>query len=113
MSSNVERVLIHILILQEKVKAEHAKSIEPKFKTLNDFLGSKKFLMGDDVAIADFAFHDAIAWHQELDAELVGKFPAIVEYVARFKALDKMKAFFEGDRAYKSIFPPFAAWGYF
>ena len=88
------------------MKADLIQATEPKFKALNDFLGSKQFLMGDDITIADFAFYDAIVWYHVLNAELVGKFPVIVEYVARFRALDKLKTFFEGDKAFKAFFSP-------
>ena len=95
---------------QENQKAKHIESMEPKFKQLSAFLEGKQFLMGDALTIADFTMHDAIAWHQKLDEEMVKKFPNVVEYLERFRSQPKIKTFLEGDKAFELMFSPAATW---
>ena len=84
--------------------------MELKFKQLSEFLGNKKFLMGNEISIADFVMHEAITWNVELDQGLVADYKNITDYVSRFENLPKMKSFFSGDKHFKPFFAPFAFW---
>merc|ERR1712154_333494 len=92
-------------------KEEVSKNQDAKFKQVSDFLGSKRFLMGNSLTIADFALYDALKWYHELDGGLVSKYKNIVDYVERFEALPKVKSFLNGPKYMKNFFPPFACWG--
>uniref|UniRef100_H2B645 glutathione transferase n=1 Tax=Paracyclopina nana TaxID=565004 RepID=H2B645_PARNA len=94
----------------ENVKGDHIKAMEQKLKIVSDFLGNKKFFMGDEVTIGDFAMIDALSWHQIFDADLMGKFPNLVAFIDNFKALDKIKAFYEGPKHFKLVLPPMFPW---
>ena len=84
--------------------------MEDRFKELSNFLGSKKFLMGDKITIADFVMHDPITWNQCLDENLIKKFPNILEYVNRFQNEPKIKEFLEGPKYFNQFFLTLASW---
>jgi len=92
-------------------RAEVIQGQDVKFKQLSHFLGSKKFLMGNAVTIADFAMYDALKWHDELDSKLIGKYANLMEYIARFEKLPKVKSFLSGPNYMANFFPPFAIFG--
>merc|ERR1711993_167324 len=96
--------------LNEK-KADVVKSQDVKFKQLYNYLGSKKFMMGNAVTIADFEMYDALKWHDELDDKLVAKYGNLKEYLDRFENLPKVKSFIKGPYHMKNFFPPFALFG--
>ena len=48
-------------------KEEIIKKQDAKFKQLSKYLGNKKFLIGNNVTIADFELYDALKWHDEFD----------------------------------------------
>ena len=54
---------------------------DAKFLQLSNYLGCKKFLMGNATTVADFALYDALKWHNALDGHLVSKYGNIVEYI--------------------------------
>ena len=56
-------------------------TVDAKFLQLSNYLGCKKFLMGNATTVADFALYDALKWHHALDGHLVAKYGNIVEYI--------------------------------
>ena len=101
----------------EKLKINHIKetdsirtwsNVEPKFKQVSEFLGSKKFLMGDNLTIADFTMRDAIQWHLSLDKNLISS--NLQAYVNRLDSEPKLKSFLNSSKAYKTFFNPIAIW---
>ena len=82
--------------------------MEPKFKQLTEFLGSKTFLMGNNMTIADFTMHDPIKWHMALDKSLIDA--NLQAYIARLDSEPKIKAFLGSDKAHKPFFSPIATW---
>merc|ERR1711915_895273 len=92
-------------------KEEVCKNQDAKFKQVSDFLGSKSFLMGNSVTIADFALYDALKWYHELDGGLVSKYKNIMDYIERFQALPKVQSFLNGPTYMKNFFPAFACFG--
>ena len=106
--------------------------MDAKFLQLSNYLGCKKFLMGNAVTVADFALYDVLKWHHALDGHLVSKcklnsgiFPIskvisqkclfsdgnIMEYIDRFECLPKIQSFLKSSKHFKAFFPPFAKWG--
>ena len=92
----------------DKLKANHIKDVEPKFKQVSEFLGSKKFLVGDNLTIADFTMRDAIQWHLALDKNLISS--NLQAYVSRLESEPKLKSFLNSSKAYKTFFNPIAIW---
>jgi len=84
---------------------------DAKFLQLSNYLGCKKFLMGNASTVADFALYDALKWHNALDGHLVSKYGNIVEYIDRFENLPRIKAFLKSPKFQQPFFPPFAKWG--
>ena len=61
-------------------------NVDAKFLQLSNYLGCKKFLMGNATTVADFALYDALKWHHALDGHLVAKYGNIVEYIGKQKS---------------------------
>merc|ERR1739844_767976 len=91
-------------------RAEVIQSQDVKFKQLSKFLGSKKFLMGNAVTVADFAMYDALKWYQALDANIVSKHNNIVKYLDNFEKIPKITSFFKSPNFKNNFFPPAAKW---
>ena len=77
---------------------------------MSNYLGSKKFLIGNNVTIADFELYDALKWHDELDAQLISKYRNLKEYIARFENLAKVKSFLNSPYYMKNFFVSIAQW---
>ena len=105
-------IIMMIIYLQENMKGKYIEGMAAKFEAMSKLLEGKKFMLGEDVTIADFPMYDLIYLHQELDAGLVAKFPKITEYFQRMKAIPQLKPFDKGgEKHYSAVFAPTAAWG--
>ena len=98
------------LNLQEKLKAGYIQKAEGEMKKLSDFLGNKKYFMGDNLTIADFQLRDPINWHRTLDENLIKKFPNLLSYLDRFEEQPKIKEFLNGPKHFKHFFLSIATW---
>ena len=96
---------------QEKLKEATTKDGEPKFKQLSEFLGTKKFFMGESITIADFPIYDALKWHLAMDKDFLAKFSNLSDFIKRFESNPKIKAFLSSDKAFTGFFSPVAHWG--
>ena len=74
--------MLHIF-LQDNARDELVANVDAKFLQLSNYLGCKKFLMGNATTVADFALYDALKWHHALDGHLVAKYGNIVEYIGK------------------------------
>ena len=83
---------------------------ENKFKMISEFLGAKKFLIGDEVTIADFPMHDAVAWYIDVAKEMMDKYTNLQEYLKRFEELPRIKSFMATDLAFDAVLGPQAQW---
>ena len=83
---------------------------EARMKELSNFLGDKKYLMGDNLTIADFQLRDPINWHRTLDEKLIKKFPNLEAYLIRFETEPKIKEFLNGPKHFKHFFISVATW---
>ena len=92
------------------MKAGYIEKAEKRLKELSDFLGDKKYLMGDTLTIADFQMRDPINWHRTLDETLVQKFPNLIAYLDRFDNEPKIKEFLNGPKHFKHFFLSIATW---
>jgi glutathione S-transferase len=95
----------------EKKRDSFAAGLESKFKKYSDFLGDKKWVAGDNVSMADFAFIDVVNWHHQFAPTEVEKFPKFMALKERFEALPKIKEFLDSDRNFPALFAPMAKWG--
>lgn len=86
--------------LVQRLREEFVKDKLPQFmEYFTNFIGKNKFLCGNEVTIADCAFLPAIARFSSGDidfvaADTLAPYPAIVEYIARVKALPKIAAWY-------------------
>ena len=91
---------------------KYCEELEPKLKQFSDFLGTKKFLLGDCISVADFPFYDILKIHNHMNSELVCKFPNLVVFTQRLEEDPKIKAFLASDKNFKDFFPPMASFKY-
>jgi len=72
--------------------------IDSRLPAIQKFLGSKKFLVGDNVTYVDFILFelcDFMMW--VTDGQLFTKFPNLKDYFNRVKQLPRLKEFYEND----------------
>ena len=96
--------------MQNAQKPDMVAKASAKINELSKFLGSKKFLMGNAVTVADFAMYDALKWYQALDANIVSKHNNIVKYLDNFEKIPKITSFFKSPNFKNNFFPPAAKW---
>ena len=96
---------------QEKLKEAATKDCELKIKQLSEFLGTKKFFMGESITIADFPIYDALKWHLAMEKNFLDKFANLSDFIKRFESNPKIKAFLSSDKAFTGFFSPVAHWG--
>jgi len=96
---------VFLRILDEKKKQEVIKSQDAKFKQISNYLGSKEFLMGNAITVADFELYDALVWHNKLDSKLISQYGNLMSYLARFENVPKVKSFMNGPYYMKNFFP--------
>ena len=79
-------------------------------KQLSEFLGAKKFLMGDFITIADFPIYDALKWFTAMDKDILVKFKNLLDMIKRIESDPKIKPFLSSDKAFAGFFAPSAHW---
>ena len=82
--------------------------MEPKLQQLSDYLGSKKFLLGDSITVADFPMYTSLDWHSKLDEGCMAKFPVLNNYLKNIQSDPKIKAYLDSEKHFALRCPPFA-----
>jgi glutathione S-transferase len=83
-------------------------TLEPKLQQLSDYIGDKKFLLGDSVTIADFPIYVNLEWNSKLDEKYLEKFPKLDNYLKNVQSDPKIKAYLNSDKHFALRVPPFA-----
>ena len=77
---------------------ELQKKITDNGKLLSDFLGEKKFMVGDDVVFSDFCMFELLeAMDWTSNGECYKTYPNLKEYIDRIKQLPNFKEYWEDD----------------
>jgi len=77
------------------LKAGYLEGLPAKLKLFQDYLGEKKYLVGDKPTFPDFHFSEMLDHHTILDPSCLDQFPMLIAYKHRFEALPAIKAFRE------------------
>ncbi|XP_064616584.1 glutathione S-transferase Mu 1-like isoform X2 [Liolophura sinensis] len=70
-----------------------AKDLPLKLKLFEDFLGDRKFFVGDKVNFADFNVYEAIYVHTVLAPDCLKDFPKLRAFMKRFEELKGVKEY--------------------
>jgi glutathione S-transferase len=95
----------------EKMRDAYTAGLEAKFKKYSDFMGNNKWVAGDNLSMADFAFIDVVNWYLAFAPNEVKKFPKFLTFKERFEALPMIKDFQTSDKNFSAVLPPMAKWG--
>lgn len=96
----------------EKLKPNYVKNLPSQLKLLSDFLGDKKFLVGDNVTYVDFMAYDAFDFHRLFMPSIVNEYPNLLAYQDRIANLPELQTYFNSDTCRRwPIFAPFAKFG--
>lgn len=78
------------------------------------FLGSKKFLLGDNVSFLDMSLFETLDVLKLINPDVLSTMPNLEEYYERVRNLPKLKEFLDSDRSTKwPVLGPIATvWGF-
>ncbi|KAF8777970.1 Glutathione S-transferase class-mu 26 kDa like protein [Argiope bruennichi] len=68
-------------------KEEFLKSVQPMFQQWERFLGSSKFLVGDELTYVDFLLYEALDHYRVFHETILDDFPSLRAYFNRMKNL--------------------------
>nr|VZI25974.1 unnamed protein product [Spirometra erinaceieuropaei] len=74
----------------------------PKFEKgiedISTYLGSKKWLIGDNITYADFVLYENLCVFHVFEPSCFDKYPNLREYIERFEALPKIKQYMNSEK---------------
>lgn len=79
-------------------KDAYLKSLGATIKQYSDFLGTNKWLAGENLTFPDFIFFELLDQHLLLDGDLLKDYKNLQEYMQHFKDLEPIKAYWASDR---------------
>jgi len=83
----------------EKLKDEYInKTLPGHLNNLSNYLGKKKWMIGDEITYPDFNFYDILNMNLCLDPHALDKYQNLKEYMERFEALPKVKEYMHSPR---------------
>jgi len=78
------------------------KIIEERFSRVVDFLGDKKFIVGDYLTLVDFYIFEQIELlNIGSDEDLLSKYPNLAKYHNNIKSLPRVSEFYNSDKLMK------------
>lgn len=97
----------------EEKKPKYLNEDLPKtLKMLSDYLGDKTWVLGDQITIPDFIFHEVLFVNLDLDESCLDNYKNLQAYIKRFEELPAIKKYQASPRFIKSpINAPFAKIG--
>lgn len=79
-------------------KDEYLKGLVATLKQFSDFLGTNKWLAGENITFPDFIFFELLAQHLLLVGDLLKDHKNLQDYMQHFKDLEPIKAYWASDR---------------
>ncbi|XP_064459459.1 glutathione S-transferase Mu 1-like [Ornithodoros turicata] len=89
-------------------------AIEGQMKLVSDYLGAKKWLLGDRLTYVDFLLYEALDQHRLFKKDCLDAFPNLQEYHERFRNLPAIKSYLASERFrdWPVFGGPLKRWGY-
>ncbi|XP_015916708.1 glutathione S-transferase [Parasteatoda tepidariorum] len=93
-------------------REEYLKKVPDSFKLLEAFIGSHKYMVGDNLTYVDFMGYELLDFNILLSRDILDGFPILKAYHERIRNLPELQDYFNSS-TYKKwpIFKPPAAWG--
>ncbi|CAN9516199.1 unnamed protein product [Ophioblennius macclurei] len=93
-------------------KDEYLKNLSTTLGSFSAFLGERKWFAGDKITFVDFIMYELLDQHKMFDCKTVCQFKNLCDYMERFEALDKIKAYMQSSRFIKGpVNNKMAKWG--
>lgn len=86
------------------LKEAYVKGLPDKLKLLSQFLGDRKFVVGDYVTYADFLLFEFLEGQSHLVEGLLKEYPILEQFHQRILALEAIDKYFKSERAIKYPF---------
>ncbi|UYV82341.1 GSTM2, partial [Cordylochernes scorpioides] len=77
----------------EEYREEYGKTAPEKIKKFCEYLGDKKWLLGDRLTYVDFMAYDVLYYHKVLLPKILDPHPNLQSYIARFEGLKGVKEY--------------------
>ncbi|RWS11965.1 glutathione S-transferase Mu 1-like protein [Dinothrombium tinctorium] len=96
----------------EKAREDYLKELPDKLQLLSNFLGDRKFILGDKITYVDFLLYDLLDFNRLFEASSLDNFTNLKEYCDRFEALPAIDKYMKsGKYSRLPLFGPMAAFG--
>ncbi|GIY57984.1 glutathione S-transferase class-mu 26 kDa isozyme 47 [Caerostris darwini] len=77
----------------DEIKSQFEEKIPYHAKVIAEFLGNKKYLIGDSLTYVDFLAYDCIDFCEYLIPNVLDEFPNLKEYQERFENLPELQSY--------------------
>ncbi|XP_060629233.1 glutathione S-transferase Mu 1-like [Anolis sagrei] len=96
----------------ESLKPEFLEELPGKLKQFSQFLGNRKWFVGNKITYVDFLAYDVLDVHRTFEPKCLDQFQNLKDFMDRFEALEKISAYMKSDRFLRTpIFWRIAKWG--
>ncbi|KAF2363241.1 Glutathione S-transferase C-terminal [Trinorchestia longiramus] len=85
----------------ETNKVAYLKTLPTKLKLFSDFLGSRKWLAGENITFPDFVAYEMLDQHLIFEPNCLEEFPNLLAYHKNFESLEPIKAYLASSRCIK------------
>ncbi|VDM05359.1 unnamed protein product, partial [Schistocephalus solidus] len=82
----------------EEERPNYIPTFEIGMEEISNFLGSKIWLMGESITYADFSLYENLCAFHSFEPSCFDKHPNLKQYVERFEALPKIKAYMDSEQ---------------
>jgi len=82
----------------DTLKDEYMKKLTATIKQFSDFLGTNKWLAGENITFPDFILFELLDQHLLMDGKLLNDHKNLQDYMQRFKDLEPIKAYWASSR---------------
>lgn len=82
----------------EAGKANYAKDLPGKIKSLSDYLGNRKWITGHNINMVDFVIYELLYVNNKFIPGCLDNFKNLQDYMARFEALPAIKKYMASER---------------
>ncbi|KAJ6646381.1 Glutathione S-transferase [Pseudolycoriella hygida] len=74
---------------------EVLKNLHQKLTNISKFLGSNKWITGDEITFPDFWLYEALIWYTRFDNDFLDPYANFLEYIKRFESLPAIRKYME------------------